>query len=132
MSQPVVVSSECVADDFVALVGVDAGEVIALDPTASEPVARGSESFAEKYVARDPRRRGRPSAQARRSFAATDHLLHAVNTAGPDRPAVRRTLEVMSRSSTGEAHYEQLFEALPTRLARLREGKWVYRTTLRK
>jgi len=132
LSQPVVVSSACVADDFAALVGVDPGELIALDPTASEPVGRGNESFAENYVERDPRRRARPSAHAHRSFAATEHLLHAVNTAGPDRVAVRRTLEVMSRRSTGEEHYEQLFEAPPTRFARLREGKWVYRTTLRK
>jgi hypothetical protein len=132
MRQPIVVSSECVADDFAELSGADVGEVIALDPTTPEPVARDGSSFAKRYVDRDVRGRAHPSADAYRSFAATDHLLHAVDTAGPDREAVRRTLEAGSRDPTGEAHYERWFEAPPARFAKLQAGKWAYSTTLRR
>ena len=89
----------------------------------------GRTPFAKKYAERNVIRRteARPSANAHRSFAATDHLLHAVNIAGPDRDAVRDTLEALSRSSTGEAHYERYFGAAPTRFAQLQANRWILR-----
>jgi hypothetical protein len=125
MSQLVVVSPECVTDDFASLVGVPPGEVIALDPAAPDPVTGGGGTFSRSYADRNARGRG-ANDNAYRSFAATDHLLHAINVAGPNREAVRRTLEEMNRNPVGEAHYQEFFEPVPLRMARLEPGGWVF------
>ncbi len=136
MNQLVVVSPECVTEDFVELVGTDPGEVIALDPQSTDFVSRAGDpgglsrersSFAKRYADRDAIGRGRtePDPNAYRSFAATDHLLNAVDLAGPDREGVRQVLEAMSRSPRGESHYERLLGATQIRFARLQNGRWV-------
>ena len=37
-------------------------------------------------------------------------------------------MTLMSRSVNGEAHYEEMYEPVPVRIARIVAGKWVYQT----
>jgi hypothetical protein len=45
-----------------------------------------------------------PTPGAFRVFEAVNHLVEAINIAGPDREAVRRALDAMGRDLDGERH----------------------------
>jgi len=130
MNQLFVGSTDIVSKGFIESAGAHAGEVIALSPGQPLMGTGALPDFAKQYTEHNlignvatP-----PSPGAYRSFDATDHLVEAIKTAGPDREAVREVLERMSRSSTGEMHYERTYKPVKPMLARLEEGRWIFQT----
>jgi len=130
MKQLFVGSSAMASDEFVSLVGPQPDDVIAVCPTRrqgeNEPVAQFVRKYAEQNVvgnAPTP-----PDGDARRSFDAVDHLCSAIQAAGADRAGVKRTLEEMSRSHSGESHYESFHGMGRPMIARLRDGRWHFET----
>jgi ABC-type branched-subunit amino acid transport system substrate-binding protein len=121
-----------VADDFVALVGSDPGQVIALVPQDRPADDASDDGFRRAYASRNLRQGidTPPDARAVRSWDATNHLIDALRRSATDRPAVRRTLEEMSRSAWGEAHYERLHGQGRAIVARLEGGRWVTQTVV--
>ncbi len=106
---PLFVGSEhIVTDEFVRLVGADPGPIIALwDCSAGDDESERAR-FAEGYEARFKRS---PKPEAFRSYDAARHLLRAIDLAGLDREAIRRTLQGMSTAC----------------VARLEDGRWTFR-----
>ena len=112
MTQLFVGGSEIVTDDFPGLLVPDPGSVIALRPGGESfhLPAEDRQEFAQRYRAQYPtaRKRRGPDVGAYLSFEATHHLLAAINRAGLERDAVRRTLQAMNEGC----------------LARLEDGRW--------
>jgi len=129
--------------------GSDAGEVVTMpvatsapaqpdDPhalpqrprTAPEGASSAVARFASKYADQSFSRGARtpPGANALRSFDATDHLLAAINIAGPDRESVRSALADLEESPFGEEHFERAHGASTVVLATFENGQWVYRS----
>ncbi|MEK7731654.1 MAG: ABC transporter substrate-binding protein [Planctomycetota bacterium] len=121
-----------VADDFVTLVGSDPGQVIALVPQDRPADDASDDGFRRAYASRNLRQGidTPPDARAVRSWDATNHLIDALRRSATDRPAVRRTLEEMSRSAWGEAHYERLHGQGRAIVAHLEGGRWVTQTVV--
>jgi len=96
LDQLVVGSPRIVNPEFVTLAGPDAGAVIALARCSHFDVAGDLPRLDEETLRRrPPTARERAAPRADRSFEAATHLLVAIELAGPDREAVRRTLRAM-------------------------------------
>ncbi len=122
MGQLFVGSAEIIGDEFAALVGPEPGPVIAPYPRANRANHRTATRFAEDYAARFNRP---PSPDALGLFEAVNHLLEAINIAGLDREAIRRTLDKMKNDPSGERHCEQSPYGPDTILmGRLQGGNW--------
>lgn len=126
MEQLLVCSDQIVNDRFVRLVGTDPGPIIAAYPITERARLAVLGDFAKKYaeqtcvgLVRHP-----PGPEACFAYDATRHLLRAINIAGPDHSAIRRTLAAMSFSASGERHFEETHSPGTPMFARLREGKW--------
>ncbi len=128
MNQLFVGSKAIVNDEFATLVGIDPGPVIAAYPTRRLAGNRSLFTFAREYAEQNVRGNvaTRPGIDAYLSFDAADHLIEAIRTAGANREAVRQELERMSRSATGELHYERLRDPGKTTLAHLEAGRWTF------
>ncbi len=128
MDQLFVGGKEIVDDEFASLVGVDPGAVIAAYPIRRLGASPALSAFAKQYAEQNVRGRVAtgPGINAYASFDAADHLIEAIKTAGPNREAVQRVLERMSRSATGELHHERLREPGKTTLAHLEAGHWTF------
>jgi branched-chain amino acid transport system substrate-binding protein len=107
MAQLFVGNERMVTDEFVRLVGGNPGPVVALGGCSAAEDEEEAARFAESYEARFKRR---PRPEAFRSYDAARHLLQAINLAGLERDAIRRTLRDMSTAF----------------MVRLDEGRWQY------
>lgn len=107
MTQLFVGSEHLVTDGFVKLVGCDPGRVIALWDCSARSDETAVARFAESYEALFKRP---PKPAALGSYAAAGHLLRAINIAGLEREAIRRTLADMSNAF----------------MARLEDGRWEF------
>ncbi|MHC5008016.1 MAG: ABC transporter substrate-binding protein [Planctomycetota bacterium] len=101
MDQLFVGSDGIMSDEFVALTGPEPGAVIAACPRTGRAEPTASARFADDYMQRFRRP---PTPGAFWVFAAVNHLVEAINIAGPDREAVRRALDAMGRDLDGERH----------------------------
>jgi len=113
-------AEDLVSDEFVNLVSPGVGDVVALAPEV--PIELGT--FAEAFSERERRA---PDETAFASMLATDHLLAAMETAGPSRDKVREALHAMEHSAAGELHYETLVPLRPVGISVLQEGQWIRR-----
>lgn len=144
MTQPLIGGPSLLEPSFLELAGPKPGTVIALCPRVTEDEevevggkgsgadaqadrARSWVRFAAEYAERNvvgavhmP-----PGKNAYWTFAATDHLLNAAQSAGPDREELRRALQSMADSEDSEKHYEALGLTPDVCIARLINGKWV-------
>jgi ABC-type branched-subunit amino acid transport system substrate-binding protein len=126
MNQLFVGSDGIMSDEFVALTGPEPGAVIAACAQTGRAEPTPSARFADDYLQRFRRP---PTPGAFRVFAAVNHLVEAINIAGPDREAVRRALNDMSRDIDGERHCpEAPFGPDLVILGRLGAGGWNLRT----
>lgn len=130
MRQLFVGARSIVGSRFLELIGTDPGQILALSGPALRATSAGLPEFEEEYANRNVVGRVKvpPKPAAYRSFLATDHLLEAVNVAGPDREAVRETLDAMRGGATGELHYERLHPTTILQFARIDAGRWVFQT----
>ena len=121
MSQVFVGSDQIVGPEFIRLVGDAPGKVRTFYRNRAH-YGQEEMSFAERYRKEFKRL---PSDGAFSSYQATRHLLEAINQAGPDRRAIRRVLESMSRDPDGEnACPDGPITHVETIVARLEGGKW--------
>ncbi len=106
--------------EFASVAGGEDGRVVALlTKERAEP-----SDFTKLHT----ERQGRPPDEtAVASVLAADHLLAAMETAGPSRIGVREALRTMQRSATGEWHYERLIPARPVVVAEWISGQWIRR-----
>jgi branched-chain amino acid transport system substrate-binding protein len=126
MDQLFVGSDMIVSDEFVALAGAEPGAVIAAIPPSDHAGHRTEARFADDHLQRFRRT---PTPGAFRVFEAVNHLVEAINIAGPDREAVRRALDAMSRETDGERHCPEVpYGPDLVILGRLRAGGWKRRT----
>ncbi|MHC4608920.1 MAG: ABC transporter substrate-binding protein [Planctomycetota bacterium] len=93
MTQLFVGSEHIVTDEFVRLVGDNAGRVIALWNCSASGNETAAARFAESYAARLGRP---PKPAALRCYDAARHLLQATDLAGLQREAIGRALREMS------------------------------------
>ena len=93
MSALFVGGEQVMTDTFVKLVGCDPGRVIALWGCPAEGQGNAAARFAESYEALFKQR---PKPEAVHSYDAARHLLRAINIAGLEREALRRTLQDLS------------------------------------
>ena len=107
MTQLFVGSEHLVTGRFAELVGCDPGRVIALWNCSARSDEAAAARFARSYEARFKRP---PKSEAILSYDAARHLLRAIDVAGLDREAIRRTLTDM-----GDAF-----------MARLEDGRWLF------
>ncbi|MCP4248714.1 MAG: amino acid ABC transporter substrate-binding protein [bacterium] len=105
MDQLVMGSEHLVTADFANRTDGNPGPVLALWACRYCGDADARTRFVEAYRARMKRS---PSPQAYRSYDAARYLLSAIDLAGPDREAIRRTLQVMQTAA----------------VARLERGGW--------
>jgi ABC-type branched-subunit amino acid transport system substrate-binding protein len=126
MDQLFVGSPDIVSDEFVALAGAEPGVVFAAIPPSDHADHPTEARFTDDYLQRFRRP---PTPGAFRVFEAVNHLVEAINIAGPDREAVRRALADMSRDIDGERHCPEIPHG-PDQviLGRLRAGGWDLRT----
>ncbi|UCE61681.1 MAG: ABC transporter substrate-binding protein [Phycisphaerales bacterium] len=129
MRQLVVGGRSIVNDLFARSVGDDHGQVIALFPARRLAQSEAMSDFSDYYTQRNVRGGTPigPGPDAHSSLDAANHLIEAINTVGRDREAIRRQLDLMSRSAAGEAHYERLHPEGKAVLAHLDAGRWRYK-----
>lgn len=100
---------EIVCDSFTDAAGEEPGRVIAAYPCNHDSAEAVAEEFAKQPAKRpSAMRKPRLPVEAHSSFDAASHLLEAINIAGLDRRAIRRTLRDMDEAA----------------LARLVDGRW--------
>ncbi|MHC4768628.1 MAG: ABC transporter substrate-binding protein [Planctomycetota bacterium] len=122
MDQLFVGSDTIVSDEFVALAGAEPGVVIAAIPPRDRVDHPAEVRFADDHMQRFRRP---PTPGAFRVFEAVNHLVEAINIAGPDREAVRHALDAMSRDIDGERHFPEVPSGPDlVILGRLRAGGW--------
>jgi ABC-type branched-subunit amino acid transport system substrate-binding protein len=129
MEQLFVGGEQIVGDSFMKLVGDSPGEVVAAYPMTDRARRTVLSDFAEKYTEQSSptARRNPPGPRAYLTYDATRHLLAAIDIAGPDREAVRRTLSSMSMNADGERHFEQTHSPGTPMCAILEQGEWKFR-----
>jgi ABC-type branched-subunit amino acid transport system substrate-binding protein len=122
MGQLFVGSNAIMSDEFATRAGPEPGVVIAASRPAEPVNHTAAARFADDYLQRFRRP---PTPGAFRTYEAVNHLLEAINLAGPDREAVRRVLGEMSRDIDGERHCRQvLHDTDQVILGRLRAAGW--------
>ncbi len=129
MDQVFVGGKPIVDTAFVQAAGDQPGEVLALYAAPRRADTPSLERFTERYGERNVIGgvRRKPDSRAYASRAATEHLLTAIDEAGADLDAVAKRLRTMSRSATGEAHFEKLHEPTTVIQAVLEDGRWAFR-----
>jgi branched-chain amino acid transport system substrate-binding protein len=126
MDQLFVGSDMMVSDEFVALSGAEPGGVIAAMPPSDHAGHPAEARFADDYLRRFRRP---PTPGAFRVFEAVNHLVEAINIAGPEREAIRRVLYETSRDIDGERHCPDVaYGSDLVILGRLEAGGWILRT----
>lgn len=126
MSQLFVGSDRIVGDGFLKHAGPDPGAVIAPVKRPTTWSHEGLAEFTRKYAERNLAGSGPrgPNENAYRSYHAAHHLMAAINVAGLDRAAIRRTLEQLRRYPKGEHHYERACPPAELTFARIEDGAW--------
>ena len=128
MTQLFVGSDGIVENELVELVGTNPGPVIAAYPITDRARRKLLGDFAKEYAERNyvGTTKRPPGPDAYFAYDATRHLLEAINVAGPNREAIRRTLTAMSHDANGERHFEESHSPGPSMFARLQGGRWTF------
>ena len=117
---------DIMGDEFVRGVGPEEAKVLSFVREPPDVDDSAAQTFNRKYAERnvEARTQRRPDARAYRSLLATDHLATALANAGADRGRVRRELQSMERTVSGEQHCDELIARRAIKLARLIDGRW--------
>ncbi len=128
MTQVFVGSERIVRAEFTELIGKNPGTVLAAYPNRADR-DRDAARFQQRFTKRFKRP---PSPDAYLSYLAGRHLLLAINIAGLDRAAVRRTLERMGRDTHPEHACLESSVPVETMLAHLKARRWTFEVLRRR